>query len=135
MVVTATAVGGGGWVVAVVVVVAAAARGLRGQMMRVTQGVRLDMRVLYSIYLVFFYTNIIMHLGQVPNQLKFQFYLEKINFQIEQQPTVLSAVVTALTLLTTRARTGCGGGVGAGAGQLRATPVCVCVCVCAHIHV
>ena len=39
----------------VVVVVAAAARGLRGQMMRVTQGVRLYMRVLYSISLVFFY--------------------------------------------------------------------------------
>ena len=50
VVVTATVVGG--WVA--VVVVAAAARGLRGQMMRVTQGVRLYMRVLYSIYLVFF---------------------------------------------------------------------------------
>ena len=55
--VTVTAVGGGvvlgvcgcvaGWV-------AAAARGLRGQMMRVTQGVNLYMRVLYSISLVFF---------------------------------------------------------------------------------
>ena len=36
----------GGWVVA-------AARGLRGQVMRVTQDVRLNMRVLYSISLVF----------------------------------------------------------------------------------
>ena len=37
----------GGWV-------AAAARGLRGQVMRVTQDVRLYMQVLYSICLVFF---------------------------------------------------------------------------------
>ena len=56
--------------VAVMVVVAAAACGLRGQMMRVTQGVRLYTRVLYSISLVFSIQNIIMHLDQVPNRLK-----------------------------------------------------------------